>query len=476
MTFLQYRRAMRLGAVALAMFAAACDRGGATTEAPPEQEPAATATNRVAIPPAVRSNLGITFATVERRRVEQTLRVPGRFELLPTAVRQYHAMLPGRVALRVDQFDRVEAGDTLFWVDSPAWFEHQRAMGEVHALIKKLGAQLASFDALHEAHRQHASQLERTLAIRAERVDQLASIAEAGGGRRQELIDAQDAVATAEAQLAEVHETDARLEAEEAVLEAELAGAEQTFELLVQAGASMHGQPPAWLTSVEDRRPRWRTLAGITVAASAPGVVDSVLATEGSWADQDMAVLRVVQPNGLRIRASGLQSDLGVLREGLDVRIVPPTPTLAGRSVGLDQTMRGTLRLGLNADADTRTIDLFVTPDELLPWAGRGVSAQLEIVTDGGARAELAVPMAAVQRDGLTPVLFVRARDNAGEVVRTEADLGMDDGRWVVVKSGLREGDEIVLDGAFQLMLATSGSVDKGGHFHADGTFHEEGH
>ena len=54
-----------------------------------------------------------------------------------------------------------------------------------------------------------------------------------------------------------------------------------------------------------------------------------------------------------------------------------------------------------------------------------------------------------------------------------EADLGKDDGRWVELLSGVGDGDEIVLDGAFQLMLSTSGSIQKGGHFHADGTFHE---
>jgi hypothetical protein len=40
------------------------------------------------------------------------------------------------------------------------------------------------------------------------------------------------------------------------------------------------------------------------------------------------------------------------------------------------------------------------------------------------------------------------------------------------VQSGLREGDEVVLDGVYQLMIATSGTVEKGGHFHPDGTFH----
>ena len=37
-------------------------------------------TNHVLIPPSVQTNLGITFATVERRNVTESLRVPGKFE------------------------------------------------------------------------------------------------------------------------------------------------------------------------------------------------------------------------------------------------------------------------------------------------------------------------------------------------------------------------------------------------------------
>ena len=54
--------------------------GSETTVAGSSEPPP---TNRVDVPLAVRRNLGITFATVERRRVEQTLRVPGRFEPQP---------------------------------------------------------------------------------------------------------------------------------------------------------------------------------------------------------------------------------------------------------------------------------------------------------------------------------------------------------------------------------------------------------
>jgi hypothetical protein len=83
-------------------------------EAPAAEASAASApTNRVDINAAVRQNLGITFAKVESRSVARTLRVPGRFELLPTAKREYRAAASGTVELLVQQYQTVTAGTAL---------------------------------------------------------------------------------------------------------------------------------------------------------------------------------------------------------------------------------------------------------------------------------------------------------------------------------------------------------------------------
>ena len=79
-------------------------------------------------------------------------------------------------------------------------------------------------------------------------------------------------------------------------------------------------------------------------------------------------------------------------------------------------------------------------------------------------------------RDGLSRVFFRRDPGNPDQVIRIDADLGADDGRWVVVESGVKTGDQVVLHGAYELMLSSSGSSRQGGHFHADGTFHKGKH
>jgi len=461
---------------------AGCDRGDdenadVNSGAQGGAEPAAADSDRVLIPPAVRSNLGITFVKVERRRIEQTLRVPGQFEFLPTARREYRTMLPGRVELLVRQFETVEQDAPLYRIDSPGWREMQQELAEAESAILRFTTKLATYDPLTAAHDRHAESLRESVALWAERVSQLELIREAGGGRLGDFAEARSTLASARATLADVQERQAVLAAGRSETRTELDAAKSRMSFLLDAASSIVGVDRAELAATSetapDAAPRWAVIDSIEVRATEPGVVESMGLTNGSWADEKTAVLTVVRPDQLRFHASGLQSDLGVLRDGLAGRIVPPTPTKSGRAVPLQDTMSGTVSLGLVGDPNDRTVELYLTPDALLAWARPGVSAQLEIVTSSTAAPELAIPLAAVQRDGLAPVIFRRDADNPNEAVRMEADLGPDDGRWVAVFSGLRDGDEVVLDGAFQLMLATSGSIQKGGHFHSDGTFHE---
>lgn len=455
-----------------------CNKAPTTSEpVVVENQHTEVSTNRIAIPASVRDNLGITFVPVERRRIEQTLRVPGRFEYLPSARRAYRTMLPGQVVLLVDQFDTVTAGTPLYRIDSPAWREIQKEIAQAQSNIKQHEATLRAFGPLQAAHVRHEETLFTSVANRIERLAQLQAIREAGGGRAADLASARASLAAAEADLAEVQERKAELEGQRATTSAKFEAAGERYELLLDSTAALLDTSSASLreeiTFNGTTAPRWRTISDIEVVSTGDGVVESINLTDGAWADQRAAVLHVVQPERLRFHAEGLQSDLGVLRDGLEGRIVPPTPSAAGRGIPLQETMSGTLALGLSGNPDDRTFDLYLVPDELRSWARPGVSAQLEIVTDATASPELAIPLAAVQWDGLTPVLFRRAPDDPNQAIRLEADLGSDDGRWVAVFSGLRDGDEVVLDGGFQLMLATSGSIQKGGHFHSDGTFHE---
>ena len=436
-----------------------------------ETTQATTPSNRVAIPPAVRSNLGITFVTVERRQIQDTLRVPGKFEYMPTAKREYRTMLAGRVEILVDQFDHVKEGTLLYRIDSPSWREIQQTLAQKSTSITQLKTKVTTFTPLFQAHARHEQSLKDSIAVWEARLEKLEALRQAGGGSMSEFTSARSALTTAQAELARVQEKTAELVAARAETEAALQAAIVTMEIAVESATSMLD-----ITPNSNDKNWWKDITSIEVLATQAGVVESLGLTNGAWTDERTSVLTLVQPDRLRFHASGLQSDLGVLRDGLTATIVPPTPTASDRSVPLQSTMQGILSLGLAGNADKRTIDLYVTPDSLASWARSGISAQLEIVIDSTRSPELAIPLAAVQQDGLVPIIFRRDPNNPNEAIHMEADLGLDDGRWVAILSGLIDGDEVVLDGGFQLMLATSGSIQSGGHFHSDGTFHEGEH
>jgi len=442
-------------------------------------------TNRVDVPESVRRNLGITFARVDSRPVAQTIRVPGQFELEPEARREYRTMLDGRVELLVKQFDTVESGQPLYRLASPLWRSLQEKLSDAESTIRQTEARVASIPMLLSAHRRHEQILEENITLWEQRVGQLEQMHDAGVVSADELTSSQNMLATQRADLAEILEKEADLQGQIIAAQAEHDAAHARFRLLIATASMLLGIDEQDLAAPYDldehlhtgihnheeppTRPiaAWREIDEIVVRASLGGVIESVVLTNGAWASTGTLVLTCVDPNRLRFRAMGMQSDLGRLKSGLPALIVPPK----GGSIELQDTMDATLTLGLGADAQERTVELIAVPARLASWARPGVSAHLEIVTAGG-QSELAIPLSSVIQDGLSKLIFRRDPNNPDKVIRLEADLGINDGRWVVVQSGLREGDEVVLDGVYQLMIATSSSVQKGGHFHSDGTFH----
>ena len=263
--------------------------------------------------------------------------------------------------------------------------------------------------------------------------------------------------------------------AREREVRAQLDAARSRAAILLESAASLTGFAVEDLAAVEEGVPRWRSIGQIEVVALSPGVIDSVHAISGSLVEQSGEVLTTVQPDRVRFRAHGLQSDLGRLADGMPAAVVAPRGGSIGGTAGSER-VEGTLRLAPTAGAERRTIELVMTPSPerpTPPWARAGVSAFLEVVVSGSGGEELAIPLACIARDGTQSIIFRRDPADPDRAIRIEADLGVDDGRWVVIRSGVAEGNEVVLDGVYQLMVATSGSITKGGHFHPDGTFHE---
>jgi len=431
--------------------------GDEVTDEHEEGENAQLPGNALAIPAPVRRNLGITFAQVESRAVTQTMRIPGRFELLPTAQHDYVSPVNGRVTLHVQQYQHVAVGDLLATIDSPDWREMQASLVESldeieHALAMVQVAEVK----LNE-------QVERVALWE----DRLARLAEA------DVRDADLEAKLADARLV-VPTLDAELEAQRYLVN----HAREQAQAFLFKGSALTGLTVDALTAPAMRNiggesvPVWEALEAIEIRATRVGVVDSLEVTDGQWAQAGGHLIEVIAPNELRFVAESLQADLSKLKDGLPAQVVPPS----GFGIMFSELSRGELVIGPTAHAEDRAIRLFMTPELPIPWARAGMVGFLEITLTPDAETTLAIPRQAMVRDGLEFVFFRRDPDNKDQVFRVVADTGEHDGRWIQVKSGVLAGDEVVMDGVYQLLAASSSSIESGGHFHSDGSFHKEDH
>jgi hypothetical protein len=402
--------------------------------------------------------------------VRRTVRVPGQFELRAEARRDYQVVLPGRVRLLVGQFERVRQGQLLATVESPQWRQMQHEAVEARGEIKIAQAALK----VAESSRQEA--VEAIAFLR----DRLATLSQLEVKK-----------VDLEADLSKLHNTLPRLDAEVRARQVGLEEAQEHYDSRLTVLASIVGVPvermrePAATTagSASDApntpdgqahgpTPYWQTIDVLELRARDDGIVDTVAVSDGGWLETGALALTTVNDRLLRFHAHAPQSDIGRFASGQRAQVVPPE----GGAVPIEAAIPGDLVVGFAGHPNERTIPLLLTPGDPPAWAKPGVSAYLEVFIEGDEPPQLAIPLAAVVRDDLEFVFFRRNPRDENEATRTEADLGVNDGRWVVVKSGVAEGDEIVVEGAYALKLATSSrpSAPEGYHYHADGSLHKD--
>jgi hypothetical protein len=378
----------------------------------------------IRVPQNTQKLIGLTCVTAEKRSVQGTVRFPGRFEVKPSARRVYSAIFEGVVQAHVRPYQRVEEGDVLFRLVSPAWIQQsgQHRDAEAALTLARTEAQVVS-----------------------ERLDNLRK----AGGRNAEL-DMTLKLKSAEAERAEVAFQNA-VKARQAVL---------TYTTEEEGALVVKARDGGIVERIE-----------IGAKECPPGACDCGGAE--AWVPAGAEIVSVVREDGVWFRADGMLSELTHVRNG-QYGFVTPARSAAGKAEGV-------LTVAWSADADMRTRPLYLTLDELPAWAQPGVPGVLSVVVEDAAEGAVAVPLSCVVEDGLERIVFVRDEHDDGTFIRTEVTLGASDGEWVEV-SGVEAGAEVVLHGAYELKLAmpaedgTGAKPKAAGHFHADGVFHEGTH
>lgn len=201
--------------------------------------------------------------------------------------------------------------------------------------------------------------------------------------------------------------------------------------------------------------------AGIALRAPVTGNVIEVNARPGAFVRTGDRVFRVAAPERrwLEIRvpehyANGLQNTSGAWFE-----------RNTGNTVVLDAgTGAQVVQVATAVDPATRTASVTIEyPTAQGPEAvGSRFAAH---VFTSAPELLLAIPRSAVIDDGGREVVYVQTGGEA--FVRRAVDLGLYDGSYVEVESGLQGGDRVVSSGAYFVKLASAGGEEIGhGHAH----------
>lgn len=432
---------------------------GGQAAKPHAEAPAPAAPAEITLTSTARENLGITFVKAEYRKVQGTVRYPGRFEIEAAARRSYQTPFTGRVEVLVRPYQSVALGDPLYRIESEEWQRLQVAIAE-GCNDRACGGDCAAIGTANKNFAAGESHLEastQALKVWTDRVKTLEKLDQELGGKAAERAEASIRAAELGLQVSEAQRQLTKLKREAQGPDGSAATGLAAVRLrqIFALASAITGLSRKELEARDEKGiPRWLSIDAPTICAAAPGIVEAAVLTTGTWASHT-TVLTVTDPSKVRFEAAGLQADLPRLKPGLIGRIIAHDPANQD-SIPVD------VSLAPLADAIDRSVLLIArtaTGASMPHWVRPGVTALLEIAISGSTDEELAIPLACLVPEGLERVFFRRDPAHPELLKRVIADLGASDGRWVVLQSGVKEGDEVVLGGVHPLALSTRAPV-----------------
>ncbi len=201
-------------------------------------------------------------------------------------------------------------------------------------------------------------------------------------------------------------------------------------------------------SSVRSAEQRIRVLGGspgggsqISIRTPIGGEVESRPVNVGESVTAGQILCSILNTDSVWVESDVFEKDLPKVRLGQPVSIA--ADAIPGR------VFTGTVNyVGAQLDPQTRAVRVrtVVANSAGLLKPNMFVRA----LVGGGNDAALTVPESAVQEDGGQPVVFVKVGE--GSYRRTPVRIGTKLGDLVVVEEGLKAGDRVVADGAYQLL------------------------
>jgi cobalt-zinc-cadmium efflux system membrane fusion protein len=176
------------------------------------------------------------------------------------------------------------------------------------------------------------------------------------------------------------------------------------------------------------------------VNATLSGTVIERKINQGQVVQPADAVYTVADLAHVWIEGEVPEQQAHLVEMGEEVRIeLPALPgrEITGKIIFISSTVNPETRT-VQVRTDVLNPDRAIKPDMLANLVIRGVPQKM-----------LVVPITAVVREANKDYVFARIGENQFKLV--PVSLGQESGKVVIVKDGLKEGDSIVIDGAFHL-------------------------
>jgi RND family efflux transporter MFP subunit len=198
---------------------------------------------------------------------------------------------------------------------------------------------------------------------------------------------------------------------------------------------------------------------GLTVPAPIDGTVAQLHVSPGTWVSEGDPLARVVNRENLVLAVGMPEAYIGQLR-----KVSGAWFRLDNVAEVIDLPASQLLSVGTEVDPETGTLHVRFRVPNLERKYFAGMSTQAHLVVDEP-RLTLAVPISAVIEEGGHDQVFVQLGGESFE--RRPVKLGVRDGDYVEVLSGIEPGEWVVSQGAHGVKLASTSTAAIGhGHAH----------
>lgn len=477
--------------------------------------------NLIRLSPAATRTAGIRVQPVRAVVLSEPLTVPGTVEVSPTQGARITPPVPAKVIrLLVNRGDRVRAGQALVILDSVEVAGAHAAVRQATASVEQAQAQVRTTQAgVQQANTRLSSaraalarqqQFARTGAFsqpalqaaqnelnEAQSEEQQAQTALGAATtvlQRTERLFKEELVARAELEQAQTARQQAQtrldqsrqrvgiarqsLEREQRVFRGGLLSKQaiQTAEAEVRAGQAevrqAQSQEQAARTALKGARTGLYvardTLEAVeggghseggagrlTLYAPISGTVIDLHATQGQAVERGTELFEIENLDTVLVSANVPEADVGRIRVGqrADVKVTS-YPNV--RFTGTVQS------IGSRVDEKTRTLPVRVLVQNPGGRLRPQMFARVALAVGGRGRSALALPESAIGEDGKERFVFVQ---EAGGYERRDVALGQTSGGMVEVRSGIKAGEPVVVDGVF-ILKSEGVKAELKGHDH----------